>query len=105
MRQIICEEKECYLEPQGGQNTYMMAGEQDGLTPTEATYMVPLKGSAQSAIKRGRKRRSKVQVGGKKPRVQKKRRKKPTKRLSVSWQVKGKKKKKKQAVVRRRKRS
>jgi len=74
MRQIICEEKECYLEPAkvsqvgGGANelTYMMAGEQDGLSPTEPTYMVPLRQTSggQSTRKLRRKRKSVIQVGG-----------------------------------------
>ena len=75
MRQIICEEQECYLEPAkvsqvGGSRaneiTYMMSGEQDGLSPTEPSYMVPLPPSSrgQSTRKLHRKRKSVIQVGG-----------------------------------------
>lgn len=116
MRQIICEEKDCYLEPSsqvgsGAEGITYMAGEQDGLTPSEATYMVPIKQSAggQSARKLRRKRKSTIQVGGKKPRVvkQRKKKKKETKRLGGNWRAKqlGSSKKKKKVSRRGRKRS
>lgn len=97
MRNIICDDDGCKIEPMeysqsgGGQdNITFMAGEQDGLTPSEGSYMIPLRQSSQahSALKRrGRKKRKSTLIGGgkrkgKKGGRKKKRRRQPLKRLN-----------------------
>ena len=64
MRQIICEDRQCYLEPA---SQYGGGMSEDGLSPAEPSYMIPLSQTArgQSSRKLQRKRRSTfIQVGG-----------------------------------------
>ena len=96
MRQIICTDKGCIMEAMdysqsgGGQESIdFMAGEQDGLTPSEGNYMIPLPKPAQahSPVKpQARKKRRQVVVGGGRKKVKRanrnqRRRRHPLRRL------------------------
>ena len=74
MRNINCDDDGCILEPMeytqtggGGNNITYISGEHDGLTPSEATYLIPLprKGIAHlESNHQQRKKRKRNQTGG-----------------------------------------
>ena len=118
MRKFKCD-KGCSLEPMdysqsGGEEgniTYMMAAEQDGLTPAEGNYLIPLRqaSKAHSQLKRGgRKKRKQVLVGGgrrktKRGGKKKRARRQPLKRLNQVGFGRRKPKKGRKKSVKRRK--
>ena len=107
-------EKMDYSQSGGGQeNIEFMAGQQDGLTPSEGSYMIPLREatSSHSPLKRrGSKKRKQVLVGGgrkrktKKPSRKRRRRQQSLKRLNqIGFGRRRRVKKGKRKCVKRRK--
>ena len=71
MRKIKCDDKGCKLESkkhselEGGQaNISFMAGETNGLTPSEGTYMIPIRQASAHSVVKIRKKKSPLSGGG-----------------------------------------